>query len=94
MEYLEALVSGSETPSIVPFQFCELVKTPPEGDRWIHEVRFDGYRMQLRVDCAALSWRTRNPHDWSPQLTRLTKAMPALPDGIFETAWRPLSTNA
>ena len=27
-----------------------LVEQPPEGDGWIHEVKFDGYRSQLIID--------------------------------------------
>jgi bifunctional non-homologous end joining protein LigD len=72
------------SPSFAPFQFCRLVKAPPEGDRWIHEVKFDGYCKQLRVDVGEVSWRTRSLHDWSPQLGALTRALPDLPDGIFD----------
>ena len=27
-----------------------LVEKPPEGDAWIHEVKFDGYRSQIVID--------------------------------------------
>jgi hypothetical protein len=30
-------------------QLCELVTTPPVGDKWVHEAKLDGYRIQLHV---------------------------------------------
>jgi len=31
-------------------QLAALVKTPPEGDGWLHEIKFDGYRMHVHLD--------------------------------------------
>jgi ATP-dependent DNA ligase len=30
-------------------QLCELVTTPPVGDKWVHEAKLHGYRIQLHV---------------------------------------------
>lgn len=32
-----------------------LVEKPPEGDAWIHEVKFDGYRSQIIIDDAEVT---------------------------------------
>jgi hypothetical protein len=37
-------------PSWVPPQLSKLVKEPPGGPAWLHEVKFDGYRMHARID--------------------------------------------
>jgi bifunctional non-homologous end joining protein LigD len=37
-------------PAFVPFQLVKLVTSPPLGERWRHEIKFDGYRMQVRVE--------------------------------------------
>src|SRR4051812_34648472 len=42
-----------------------LVEQPPEGDGWIHEVKFDGYRSQLIIDEGGIRIYTRKEHDWT-----------------------------
>ena len=36
-------------PGFLPFQHPKLVQRPPAGPGWVHEVKLDGYRMQLHV---------------------------------------------
>ena len=36
----------------IPLEVPTAVSEPPEGDDWIHEVKFDGYRTQLVIDRA------------------------------------------
>ena len=48
-----------------------LVETPPEGDGWVHEIKYDGYRTQLAVDGAESRAFTRNGHDWSRRYGQL-----------------------
>ena len=50
-------------PSFVEPQFCRLVDAPPQGDNWVHEVKFDGYRLQLRVEKGKAVLRTRKGLD-------------------------------
>jgi bifunctional non-homologous end joining protein LigD len=38
----------SELPSFIPPQLSQLVKAPPEGDGWAHELKYDGYRIHAR----------------------------------------------
>ncbi len=47
-------------PDFVPFQLVKLVTTPPVGDRWLHEIKFDGYRIQVRVEANSARFHTRN----------------------------------
>jgi bifunctional non-homologous end joining protein LigD len=39
----------SRIPQFIPPQLCGRVSRPPVGDDWVHEIKLDGYRMQLRV---------------------------------------------
>ena len=50
-----------------------LVEQPPEGDGWIHEVKFDGYRSQLIIDEDSTRIYTRNGHDWTAKYRDLVK---------------------
>jgi ATP-dependent DNA ligase len=43
----------------------ELVDNPPEGDDWIHEIKFDGYRTQLIKDEDGIRVLTRRGYDWT-----------------------------
>ena len=31
-------------------QLAQLVKTPPEGSEWLHEIKYDGYRIGCRIE--------------------------------------------
>jgi len=42
-----------------------LVQDPPTGDRWLHEIKHDGYRTQLQLNGGERLAFTRNGFDWS-----------------------------
>ena len=50
-----------------------LVEQPPQGDGWIHEVKFDGYRSQLIIDEDGTRIYTRNGHDWTAKYRDLVQ---------------------
>src|SRR6266436_4673218 len=47
----------------VPPQLSQLVEAAPEGDQWLHEIKFDGYRMHARLDRGAVKLLTRTGPD-------------------------------
>ena len=55
-----------------------LVEQPPEGEAWIHEVKFDGYRSQLIIDEDGPKIYTRNGHDWTSKYRDLVKEAASL----------------
>ena len=72
-------------PAFIPPQLCEIVERPPSGAEWVHEIKFDGYRMQLRVAGGAATLKTRTGLDWSDRFPALIKAARALPDVIIDS---------
>jgi bifunctional non-homologous end joining protein LigD len=68
-------------PEFVAPQLASLAKTPPAGDRWIHELKLDGYRIQARIDRKASSVRllTRTGLDWTYRMKSIADAALALP---------------
>src|SRR5213076_2973588 len=55
----------------------------PAGDGWIHEIKYDGYRLLLAIgDGVATAW-TRNAKDWSDKFKSLVKAAAKLPAGCL-----------
>jgi bifunctional non-homologous end joining protein LigD len=64
-------------------QLATLVDEVPPGDGWIHEYKYDGYRLLLAVgDGVATAW-TRNGKDWSDKFKALVKAAERLPAGCL-----------
>jgi ATP-dependent DNA ligase len=59
------MVVGSSLPTKP--QLAALVETPPEGDDWLHEIKFDGYRMHARLDHGRVRLLTRTGFDWTPK---------------------------
>jgi bifunctional non-homologous end joining protein LigD len=52
-------------PAFVPPQLCTQVETPPEGADWLHELKYDGYRLQLAVAGGKARLYTRSGLDWT-----------------------------
>lgn len=52
-------------PSFRPVQLAKLVDTVPAGDRWIHEMKYDGYRILVAVGGGEARAYTRSGLDWS-----------------------------
>lgn len=71
-------------PSFVEPQLCQLVARAPAGPGWAHEVKFDGYRLQLRVEDGEAALRTRNGLDWTKKFAAIAKAAKGLPDCLID----------
>jgi bifunctional non-homologous end joining protein LigD len=71
-------------PRFVAPQLCRLVDRAPEGDGWIHEIKFDGYRMQLRTAAGETTLLTRKGLDWSGKFPRLVAEGAQLRDCIID----------
>jgi bifunctional non-homologous end joining protein LigD len=70
-------------PAFQPPQLATLVDEVPAGNSWIHEYKYDGYRLELAVgDGVATAW-TRNGKDWSDKFKALVKAAARLPAGCL-----------
>jgi bifunctional non-homologous end joining protein LigD len=76
--------TGSAMPDFVPPQLCEVRERPPSEAGWIHEIKFDGYRLQLRVRGGKASLKTRKGLDWSGKFPTLIEQAAALPDCIID----------
>ena len=74
----------SKMPDFVPPQLCKLVDRPPGGEDWVHEIKFDGYRMQLRVESGKAVLRTRAGLDWSHRFPALVDEGGTFPDCLID----------
>lgn len=69
--------------SFLPFQHPRLVAVPPNGPGWIHEIKFDGYRVQAHVGDSVRIF-TRRGHDWTHKFPELARDLSDLPDCILD----------
>jgi bifunctional non-homologous end joining protein LigD len=65
--------------SFIPPQTPTLVEQPPTGKGWIHEVKHDGYRMQLILDGAVARIFSRRGLDWTAKFPHIGASAGALP---------------
>jgi len=71
-------------PDFVAPQLCTSVERPPSGDGWGHEIKFDGYRVQLRVEDGKAALKTRKGLDWTDKFKAIAKEGNALPDVLID----------
>jgi bifunctional non-homologous end joining protein LigD len=65
-------------PQWIRPQLTELVDAAPEGDQWLHEIKFDGYRMHARLDRGAVKLLTRTGLDWTHKYPAIAAAVSSL----------------
>ncbi|MET3840492.1 DNA ligase D [Bradyrhizobium sp. OAE829] len=77
--------SDSDMPAFVPPQLCTSVERPPAGGGWVHEIKFDGYRIQMRVENGGVTLKTRKGLDWTAKFaSAIAKAARKLPDCLID----------
>jgi bifunctional non-homologous end joining protein LigD len=65
-------------PAFVRPQLCRLVDTPPAGTDWLHEIKFDGYRIHARIDGGRVKLLTRTGLDWTDRYEAPAEAIAKL----------------
>src|SRR6201998_3507663 len=71
-------------PDFVAPQLCTSVEQPPSGEGWGHEIKFDGYRVQLRVEDGKATLKTRKGLDWTDKFKAIAKEGSRLPDVLID----------
>jgi DNA ligase D-like protein (predicted ligase) len=86
-------------PRFIEPQLSLLVDEPPEGPGWAHEVKWDGYRMHIRIENGTVRLLTRTGLDWTRRYPQIARAAASLPidTGYFDgelCAIRPDGTSS
>jgi bifunctional non-homologous end joining protein LigD len=71
-------VRRARLPKSQKVELATLVEAAPPGDDWVHEIKFDGYRMLCRIDKGKAHFISRNDHDWTERLPELAEAVGGL----------------
>jgi bifunctional non-homologous end joining protein LigD len=62
-------------PKYIEPLFATLWGHPPKGDNWVHEIKFDGYRLQLHRDDKGIKAYTRRGHDWRDRFPTIISSL-------------------
>jgi bifunctional non-homologous end joining protein LigD len=71
-------------PDFIEPQLAKIVERPPAGPGYAHEIKFDGYRVQVRVQKGKATIRTRSGLDWTDTFAAIAKVAAKLPDCIID----------
>jgi bifunctional non-homologous end joining protein LigD len=71
-------------PQFIAPQLAKLVERPPGGEGWGHEIKLDGYRLQLRVAAGKATLKTRKGLDWTHKFPEIAEVAESLPDCILD----------
>jgi len=73
-------------PRFIAPQLAKLADAPPEGDGWLHEIKFDGYRIISVINGGKVRLFTRNEKDWTHKYQRIADAIGQLGvhDGVLD----------
>jgi bifunctional non-homologous end joining protein LigD len=66
-------------PAWIKPQLSKLVEKAPDGPDWLHEIKFDGYRMHARLDGGRPKILTRRGNDWTDKYPAIAQAIAGLP---------------
>lgn len=75
---LQAGARKAALPDFVKPCLATLADKTPDSGNWIHEIKFDGYRLQARLDDGKVKLLTRNGLDWSRKFPVIAKAVASL----------------
>jgi bifunctional non-homologous end joining protein LigD len=68
----------SALPAFIEPCLATLAEKTPDGDGWIHEIKFDGYRIQARLDRGKVKLLTRSGLDWTMKFPTIAAAIAKL----------------
>ena len=76
--------TAASPPDFIAPQLTQSVDRPPSGVAWAHEIKFDGYRMQLRVSGGKATLKTRKGLDWTHRFKEIAAEGVGLCDCIVD----------
>jgi bifunctional non-homologous end joining protein LigD len=61
-------------PGFIEPALATTIERPPSGERWVHEIKFDGYRVQARIINTEVKVFTRRSNDWTKRFKKIAAA--------------------
>src|SRR3954471_20186539 len=73
-----------EMPGFIKPQLATLKTKAPMGDLWLHEIKYDGYRVQVHLNRGRKKVYTRNGLDWTKRFTEIAGALAVPGEAIID----------
>jgi bifunctional non-homologous end joining protein LigD len=73
-----------EMPGFIKPQLASLKTKAPKGDLWLHEIKYDGYRVQVHLNRGRKKVFTRNGLDWTKRFTEIAGALAIPGEAIID----------
>jgi bifunctional non-homologous end joining protein LigD len=71
-------------PGFIKPQLATFRSKPPAGDQWLHEIKYDGYRIQLHLNKGKAKAYTRHGLDWTKRFSVIAGAFDIPDQGIID----------
>jgi bifunctional non-homologous end joining protein LigD len=71
-------------PRFIKPQLATLRAKAPQGDQWLHEIKYDGYRVQVHLNRGRKKVFTRNGLDWTKRFTEIAGALAISGEAIID----------
>jgi bifunctional non-homologous end joining protein LigD len=71
-------------PGFVQPQLATLKSKAPKGDQWLHEIKYDGYRVQVHINRGRKKVYTRNGLDWTKRFPTIARALDIPGEAIID----------
>jgi bifunctional non-homologous end joining protein LigD len=62
-------------PGFIKPQLATMKSKAPKGDQWLHEIKFDGYRVQIHLNRGKRKVYTRNGLNWTKRFSQIAGAL-------------------
>jgi bifunctional non-homologous end joining protein LigD len=66
-----AIGTKAAYPGFIEPALATSIDMVPAGERWVHEIKFDGYRVQVHLRDAAVKVFTRRGNDWTNRFRKI-----------------------
>ena len=76
--------TSAELPDFIAPQLCETLDRPPTGKDWLHEIKFDGYRIQMRIADGSVTLKTRKGLDWTARYPEIAERASSISNCIID----------
>jgi bifunctional non-homologous end joining protein LigD len=71
-------------PGFIKPQLATLKSKAPKGEQWLHEIKYDGYRVQVHLNQGRKKVYTRNGLDWTKRFSRIAAALDIAGEAIID----------
>ncbi|WP_245309693.1 hypothetical protein [Bradyrhizobium jicamae] len=74
-------------PGFIKPQLATLKSRAPKGEHWLHEIKYDGYRVQVHLNRGRKKVYTRNGLDWTKRFSAIAGALDIPGEAIIDERW-------